>query len=252
MTTSAIVAITAVAMIIAEHRRKARTFPRVRRWLPRALLFNGAQCAVAFIGALSWDLWMDGHGSLFHLEGATGIVVGYLVTTFVYYWWHRARHEIRLLWNVFHQLHHSPQRIEIITSFYKHPLEIIVNGLLTASITYLALGLSAEASALVVLVTGLAELFYHWNIATPYWLGFIFQRPESHCVHHQRGRHSHNYSDLPLWDWLFGTLENPRHFASDCGFTAGREQRVIDMLLARNVNEKRTTTPRGTSLAKQR
>ena len=29
-------------------------------------------------------------------------------------------------------------------------------------------------------ITGVAELIYHCNIRTPYWLGFIFQRPESH------------------------------------------------------------------------
>ena len=53
-----------------------------------------------------------------------GAIVGYLVITFVYYWWHRARHEVPILWRCFHQVHHSPQRIEIITSFYKHPVEI--------------------------------------------------------------------------------------------------------------------------------
>ena len=54
-----------------------------------------------------------------------GAIVGYLAITFVYYWWHRWRHESPFLWRWFHQVHHSPQRIEIITSFYKHPLEIV-------------------------------------------------------------------------------------------------------------------------------
>jgi sterol desaturase/sphingolipid hydroxylase (fatty acid hydroxylase superfamily) len=27
-----------------------------------------------------------------------------------------------------HQLHHGAQRIEIVTSFYKHPLEIAINA----------------------------------------------------------------------------------------------------------------------------
>ena len=62
-----------------------------------------------------------------------GVVVGYVAITFVYYWWHRWRHESPFLWRVFHQVHHSPQRIEIVTSFYKHPVELLVNGILTSA-----------------------------------------------------------------------------------------------------------------------
>ena len=92
-------------------------------------------------------------------------------------------------------MHHSPQRIEIITSFYKHPLEILLNGVLSSAILYVILGLSTAAATQAVLLTGLGELVYHWNVKTPYWLGFVFQRPESHCVHHQEGLHSYNYSE---------------------------------------------------------
>ena len=55
----------------------------------------------------------------------------------------------------------------------------------------------------------MAELLYHWNVSTPAWLGYLIQRPESHCVHHQHGLHRYNYADLPVWDMLFGTFRNP-------------------------------------------
>jgi sterol desaturase/sphingolipid hydroxylase (fatty acid hydroxylase superfamily) len=71
-----------------------------------------------------------------------GALVGYLVVTFIYYWWHRWRHESSFLWRWIHQVHHSPQRIEVITSFYKHPLEILVNSALSSVILYLGVGLS--------------------------------------------------------------------------------------------------------------
>jgi hypothetical protein len=45
--------------------------------------------------------------------------MAYFVATFVFYWWHRWRHESAVLWRGFHQIHHSPQRLEVITSFYK-------------------------------------------------------------------------------------------------------------------------------------
>jgi sterol desaturase/sphingolipid hydroxylase (fatty acid hydroxylase superfamily) len=164
-----------------------------------------------------------------------GAVLGYLVITFIYYWWHRWRHEVAFLWRWIHQVHHSPQRIEIITSFYKHPLEIAVNGVLSSAIVYLLVGIGPEAAGLAVLATGLAEFFYHWNVSTPYWLGFIIQRPESHCIHHQTDLHSYNYGDLPLWDWLFGTLRNPRNWDAQCGF-GQEENRLAQMLLGHDIS----------------
>ncbi|GAB4356476.1 MAG: hypothetical protein OHK0021_00790 [Bryobacter sp.] len=164
-----------------------------------------------------------------------GALVGYIVITFVYYWWHRWRHEVPILWRWLHQVHHSPQRIEVITSFYKHPLEIFINSILSSAITYGIVGLGPEAAAQSVLLTGLAELVYHWNVRTPYWLGFIFQRPESHCVHHQEGLHTYNFSDLPLWDMMFGTFRNPRVWDSRCGF-GEKEHELAPMLVGRDVN----------------
>ncbi len=71
------------------------------------------------------------------------------------------------------------------------------------------------------------------DIRTPRWLGYLIQRPESHCVHHQRGWHRNNYSDLPLWDILFGTFENPDASRYSCGFGVDAEQHVGTMLMGR-------------------
>ena len=137
------------------------------------------------------------------------------------------------LWRWFHQLHHSPQRIEILTSFYKHPLELVVNGVLSSAILYLLVGVSPDAAVLAVTITGLAELFYHWNVATPRWLTLVIQRPESHLVHHQAGLHTGNFSDLPLWDLLFGTFRAPESWSGACGFgeTPGADEHAMKALL---------------------
>ena len=65
------------------------------------------------------------------------------------------------------------------------------------AILYVGVGLDARAATSAVLLTGLAELFYHWNVSTPRWIGFFLQRPESHCVHHQTDLHHYNYSGPP-------------------------------------------------------
>jgi len=233
-----IVGAAAAAMIAVEQLAARNTWPRIPRWWLRAITLNGVQVALVICAGRLWDGWLHAHRpwSAAGLGTLGGVALGYLAITLVYYAWHRARHEVDFLWRWLHQLHHSPQRLEIATSFYKHPLEIALNGLLSSAVVYLLVGLELREASLVVLATGLAELFYHWNVRTPYWLGFVFQRPESHCIHHERGRHAQNYSDLPIWDMLFGTFENRPRFAGECGFDALRELQLGAMLRGRDVN----------------
>ena len=47
--------------------------------------------------------------------------------------------------------------------------------------------------------------------------------------------HAYNYSDLPLFDILFGTFRNPRDFAAEQGFWQGASSRVPQMLVFRDV-----------------
>ncbi len=226
-------------MILIEVICPGRAWKKTQNWFLRAIFLNGFQVLSAYLGGRTWDVWFYGlHIFDFsRLNIVPGAFMGYLIITFIFYWWHRARHENPFLWRWFHQIHHSPQRIEIITSFYKHPLEILANGLLCSFILYCLLGLSATAIALAVVMTGAAELFYHWNVKTPYWLGFIFQRPESHCIHHQQGLHKNNYSDLPIWDMLFGTFYNPPSYEEECGFEKDGELRLFEMLRGNNIDQ---------------
>ncbi len=214
--------------------------PSVRGWWWRVLAINAAQLAVVLLAGFTWERWLSG-ASVFglsrHVSPAAGGLIAYFIATFVFYWWHRARHESPLLWRLFHQIHHSPQRLEVITSFYKHPIEMVVNSIIGSLLVYALLGLSPEAGAVYTLCTALGEFFYHTNVTTPRWVGWFFQRPEMHRIHHQHGRHRDNYGDIPWWDMLFGTYENPKLFTRDCGFDAAREQRLGAMLGWRDVHE---------------
>lgn len=226
-----IVLCAAVLMMAVESARPARRWPLRWGWWGRVFALNAVQAGAVWLAGRSWDPWMKTHG-LWSWGGPdwAGALSGYLAITFVYYWWHRWRHESAVLWRLFHQVHHSAERIEVVTSFYKHPFEILANGVISSAVLYLGVGLGARAAAGAVLLAGLAELFYHWNVETPRWLGYLFQRPESHCLHHQSGVHAYNYSDLPVWDMLFGTFRNPATFRSRCGFKPGDELRLPEML----------------------
>jgi sterol desaturase/sphingolipid hydroxylase (fatty acid hydroxylase superfamily) len=235
MTIPFVVLCVAIVMIAVERCRPGRRWPSVAGWWWRVTLLNGLQAGAIWVAGIILQHWMLTHRAWASEEFGTvgSAVFGYLLLTFVYYWWHRWRHEVPWLWRWCHQLHHSPQRIEVITSFYKHPFELVANAVLSSLVLY-AIGLDPESATLTAIFSGIAELFYHWNINTPYWLGFIVQRPESHCVHHQTGLHYYNYSDLPLWDMLFGTFHNPRHWNERCGF--GRnEYRLLAMLRGKEV-----------------
>jgi sterol desaturase/sphingolipid hydroxylase (fatty acid hydroxylase superfamily) len=209
------------------------TLPTVKTWPKRVLAINGVQLGVVLLAGVTWERWLSSY-SLFslseHLPNWAGGLVAYFIATFVFYWWHRARHESNFLWRHFHQIHHSPQRLEVITSFYKHPVEMVVNSLIGSLLVYTILGLSPGAGAVYTLCTALGEFFYHTSIKTPRWIGYFFQRPEMHRIHHQYEKHRNNYGDIVWWDMLFGTYENPNDFTASCGFNPEDEERLGEML----------------------
>ena len=159
---------------------------------------------------------------------------GFLLTSFIAYWWHRAMHKYDLLWRVFHQLHHSPRRIEALTSFYMHPFDGIAATFLNALCCYLILGLNAYGTAVSLIFAALYNIFIHADLKSPYWLGFVLQRPEMHRVHHKHMHHAQNYG-FAIWDLLFGTFCNPKEYVTTVGFDEKREKRIYDMLRMKDV-----------------
>ncbi len=228
-----LIVLSAAAIIWSlEQLRPNNVLEKAPRWYSRAFIFNAVQVVIATCSIFLWDDWFAQLPllSLRMQPLIFQVLAGYLSITFIYYWWHRLRHRVPVLWRYLHQFHHSPVRIEVITSFYKHPLEILANGVLTSAILYILLGLSASAVGLCVLTTALAELIYHMNIKTPRIMGLFFQRPEMHRIHHQRGLHHYNYSDLPVWDMLFGTYRNPAIVDNKTGFPNNNENKVWALL----------------------
>lgn len=226
--------------LATEARGPARPFPPRRGW---RWLGVGFLALVATIGAvvplllpLDWmaaHRWLDGA----RLGVAGGTAVGWLVLSFVTFAYHRAAHAWSPLWRISHQIHHSPQRVDISGSALFHPFEMVMQVLMQLFVTVIVLGLDPLAAALVGVIAALAGIFQHWNVHTPRWIGYVVQRPEAHCLHHERGVHARNYADFPLWDLLFGSFHNPKDFAGACGFDAPADRQVGAMLAWRDVNE---------------
>ena len=223
--------------LIVERCFPGRELPHAKGWHFRAALINLAQFLIALATARLWSE-LFGDASVFSLSDwespAWEGFAGWFVGTFFFYWWHRLRHA-KGWWLAFHQIHHSPARIELLTSFYKHPVEILADAFLAALVLYPLLGCSLEGALWFNFFAATGEYLYHANVRTAAWLRYFIQTPELHSVHHQFDVHRCNYGDLPLWDRLFGTYQDATEFVERCGFPAGAEHKLGEMLVFRDV-----------------
>jgi sterol desaturase/sphingolipid hydroxylase (fatty acid hydroxylase superfamily) len=240
MTLPAILTIVStIVFLLLERATPGRQLPQARGWYARALAITAAQVGITL---LTYRIWprVFGESSLFalhrlHAPLAEGFIA-WFVGTFIFYWWHRVRH-LDGFWHVFHQVHHSPSRIETITAFYKHPIEIAADAILSATVIYGLLGCSVEGAFWYNFFAATGEYFYHVNLSTPAWLRYVIQTPELHSIHHEYDSHAYNYGDITLWDRLFGTYRDTCEFVPRCGFPEGAESRLAEMLIFRDVYE---------------
>ena len=226
-------------MLVIERIWPARKFPRVPHWhwIGIALFFYAGALNVLLLGLVPAE-WLATH-KLFDLSKLgliPSIVIGHMVITFVTAAWHRATHEINFLWRGFHQLHHAPQHLNIYAANFIHPLDLTVYVVVPFLIALFVLGVSPLAAAVLGNIGGFNAFLQHWNVRTPRWLGYFFQRPEAHCIHHERGLHRYNYSDFPLWDMVFGTFRNPATWQGETGFDEPADRRYAAMMAFVDVN----------------
>ena len=227
------------AMLAVESIWPGRSFPARSgwQWLGAGFLVVSMSIGVALPLFLPVE-WMAEHrlvdGTPLGVVG--GAIVGFIVLELAVYIWHRAAHTFEFMWRTFHQVHHSSQRVDIPGSMLFHPLELAAYTVIPLLVTVLVLGLDPLAAAIAGYLFAFAGMFQHWNVRTPQWLGYVIQRPESHCVHHRKGVHYYNFSDFPLWDIVFGTFRNPKQYLGECGFEGGADRRVGAMLAFEDVN----------------
>lgn len=216
---------------------KGGTFPDVARWRLRGLAFTLLYLALATLAPLFWDGWLGQH-RLFAADTLPlwmQILGGFVAYELGVYVWHRTMHNTPVLWRWFHQMHHSAERLDIWGALYFHPLDTIAFTLVGSLALVLGFGVSAEAAIAINVIATFFSLFQHANVCTPRWIGYLIQRPESHSAHHERGVHARNYSDLPLWDLIFGTFHNPKDFVPQVGFYEGGSNRLGAMLIGREI-----------------
>jgi sterol desaturase/sphingolipid hydroxylase (fatty acid hydroxylase superfamily) len=217
----------------------ARAQPTIPWWVAKgtAMFFVvGAINAIAPALALS----ALGPRTVLHTEGLGtlgGAAVLVLASDLVGYWVHRGLHTFDAVWRWTHQLHHSPERMDMAGSAWFHPLDVLAQQVLPTIGLAVLLGPSPEAAALGGFLGFVLGVTPHLNVRTPRWLGYVFQRPEMHAVHHTRGVHAYNYGGLAFSDLLFGTWRNPATFPEgEFGFWDGATSRFGAMLVGRDAS----------------
>lgn len=224
-------------LIVLDWAIRGRHHDSTRFWRVRATLVTVAAFYLSGYVALFWGSLL---GDFHLLDGSRlgtigGAAVGIAVYELAHYWYHRLAHQLDWLWRAGHQMHHSAESMDAFGAYYLHPVDVFLFTTISSLVFFPLLGLGIEAGMIGAFFLTFNAMFQHMSFRTPRWLGYIIQRPESHSVHHGKGVHRYNYSDLPVWDMLFGTFRNPESFQQEHGFYPGASERITDMLLFRDV-----------------
>lgn len=143
-------------------------------------------------------------------SGGLGLMADLLILDLWIYWWHRANHEVPLLWR-FHEVHHLDEFLDASSALRFHFGEVLLSSLVRAGVIFL-LGVPLTTVIVFETVLALATMFHHSNVKLPqsleHLLSLVIVTPSIHWVHHHaiRADTDSNYSTvLSIWDRLFGS-----------------------------------------------
>ncbi|TLU67087.1 sterol desaturase family protein [Thalassotalea litorea] len=215
----------------------AQNLKPIKGWIPKTLGFFLLYFYLSSYLPLVWDQYLGQYQllDLSELSIYLSTFFAVFVFEFLVYVWHRCLHKNTWLWRGCHQMHHSAERLDVFGAFYFSPLDIIGFTFVGSFSLNVIVGISPEATSYFLYITMFLQTFTHTNIHTPQWLGYLIQRPESHSVHHQKGVHHYNYSELPIFDMLFGTFKNPKNYADEIGFYNGSSLKTKEILMFKDV-----------------
>ena len=142
-----------------------------------------------------------------------------IIFDFFHYWIHRLLHSIPLLYILFHKSHHKFQHPNAMTTFYQHPVDLILSNSIPTLLSLLILSQFFSVSFFFFLLATTFKTFIEISghtgkdektpsfvqfIWLPQWLN-IELYTHDHDLHHTRN--NCNYAKrFSLYDKLFGTF----------------------------------------------
>ena len=235
-----------LCLMISEEIFPGRTLPKIKYWKIKGIISFIIYFYFSSYLPIIWNDYLAKYQlfDMSFLGNLGGGLVALLIYEFGVYIWHRAMHKSLLLWKIFHQMHHSAERVDTYGAFFFSLMDMIGFTFLTSLALVGIGGFTVQATIYAIYGATFLAVIQHANIKTPQWMGYVFQRPESHSLHHAKGIHAHNYSDLPLFDLILGTFKNPKEFSTETGFYTGASCRITDMLLFKDINADLSNQPK--------
>lgn len=173
-------------------------------------------CAVAALGVVLAILRGLLSGSRLHAAVASQhaslqLAEAILVANVGAYFGHRLSHRVPLLWR-FHAIHHSSRQMDWLAAARVHPLDQLVSkGLIL--IPLFLLGFSRETFGAYIALATFHAVLVHANVRLDFGpLKWVIATPAYHHWHHSddpRARDKNFAGELPVLDWLFGTMYMP-------------------------------------------
>ncbi len=225
-------------LMIAEELFPGRPLPKIKYWKLKGIFSFVIYFFLSTYLPMFWNDTLAQYQlvDMSFLGDFWGAFIALLIYEFGVYIWHRSMHKSNFLWRIFHQMHHSAERVDTYGAFFFSPMDMIGFTLLTSLALVVVGGFTFQATIYAIYGATFLAVIQHVNIKTPQWMGYIFQRPESHSVHHAKGIHAFNYSDLPIFDIILGTFNNPKEFAGETGFYNGASTRIVEMMRFKDIN----------------
>jgi len=168
------------------------------------------------------------YAAVAHLPLYVKLPVMFLVNDIGAYWYHRASHTYRFLWQ-FHAIHHSAEHLDWLVNTRAHPFDMVFTRLAGLTPLYL-LGLAQSTGrgldpgvALVMIVGTLWSFFIHANIRLRLGpLEWVISTPAFHHWHHTNDEHrDRNFAAIfPAIDRTFGTAWLPKYWPPVYGIDA--------------------------------
>jgi len=133
----------------------------------------------------------------------------FILQDFLYYWFHRASHQIRWMW-ASHVVHHSSRLMNFSTAF-RQSLTYPISGMWLFWTPLILIGFDVQLVLAVVAINLAFQFFVHTRWGA-HWgaLGWVLNTPAWHRVHHACNPLyiDKNYAGvLVIWDRLFGTFQ---------------------------------------------
>ncbi|MCY1021337.1 sterol desaturase family protein [Pyxidicoccus sp. MSG2] len=200
-----------VAIDLASARLKGVSRYRLNDLLANLMLaILGILVGLVLTGATLWVYTAVQRYAPFQLApgDVTTWLLAFIVYDCLYYWGHRAHHEVALLW-AFHSVHHSGEDMN-----FGLALRQSILGEATSWPFFIPMALLGIAPEVYLGVAGL-QLAYQYTLHNTWVpaLGRVERllvTPSQHRVHHSRNRPyiDKNYGNiLVLWDRLFGSYQ---------------------------------------------